>query len=251
MLKKERESEIVNIIRERGGYMTVRDICQKVYSSESSIRRSLACLEEKGIINRLYGGVELIDDFSDITEFKKRAYHNSIQKRRIAEKAAELINDGEIIFLDQSSTAFYLAREISDRKNITVVTNNMEILNILSVGKANVISSGGMLSRENRTCFVGTDACRTFENIFADKVFFSTKAINNKGIYDCNSEETAVRYAMIKNAETKIFLCDSEKVGKSAHFKQCDINETDYIISEKYPDTLNLSDCQNLKILVP
>ena len=249
MLKKEREKEIINILRESNGYATVKSLCSKIYASESSIRRALSSLEDSGIINRIYGGAELIGDFSNVLDFKKRAFRNSSEKIAIAKKAAKLINDGNVLFLDQSSTAFYLALEIADRKNITIATNNIEIISALAPGKINLISSGGTLSRENRTCLIGTDASAAFGNILADYVFFSAKAVSEAGIYDCTREETAVRQSMLKNAKKKIFLCDSEKIGTCAPYRQCGIDEIDFIVCEKEIHAPYFAEYKNLQIL--
>ena len=104
---------------------------------------------------------------------------------------------------------------------------------LLSDSNINVISSGGMLSSRNRNCLIGGDACTVFENIFADLLFFSVKAISNDGIVtDCSREEVLVRNAMLKSARSSVLLCDSSKFGQSATFRQCHLKEIDFLISE-------------------
>lgn len=233
MLKNEREREIVNILKNKDGFITVKELCEKLYASESSIRRDLSVLENRGIIKRTYGGAELITNFSNVISFNKRAFYNVEAKKVIAKKAAKLIKDGDIIFLDQSSTSFYLANEITRRNSLTVVTNNIEILCLLSGSGIKVISSGGVLSSENRCCFIGSDAQKVFENMYADLAFFSTKALSDDGIIsDCTGEEVALRKPMLKNASKKVFLCDSEKFGTRSAYKQCTLSEVDYLVSE-------------------
>ena len=130
MLKNEREREIINLLKTEDGFVTVKGLCEKLYTSESSIRRDLTSLEQKGIIKKAYGGAELVKSFSNVTSFIKRSHHNINQKRIIAQKAGTLIKDGDIIFLDQSSTAFYLANEIITNNTLTGVTNNIDILSL-------------------------------------------------------------------------------------------------------------------------
>ena len=233
MLKNEREREIINILKIQDGFITVKELCSRLYASESSIRRDLTVLESRGIIKRTYGGAELVTNFSNVVSFNKRAHHCVEAKKIIAKKAAGLIKDGSIIFLDQSSTSFYLANEIINKNSLTVITNNVEILCLLSNSKIKTISSGGFLSNENRSCLIGADAQRAFENIFADIVFFSTKALSDDGIiFDCDREEVAVRSSMLNNAAKKVFLCDSEKFGTRSPYKQCTLRDIDYLISE-------------------
>ena len=233
MLKNERQREIINLLKLHDGFATVSELCSSLYASESSIRRDLSALEGRGIIRRTHGGAELVTNFSNAIAFNKRAYHNMAAKKAIAKKAASLISDGDVVFLDQSSSAFYLANEILDKSSLTVVTNNIEIVSLLSNTKIKVICSGGALSTDNRTCLVGRDAEYAFENVYADLVFFSTKSISHDGIIsDCEREEVLVRNAIIKNAAKKVFLCDSEKLGTHSAYKQCTVLDIDYLVCE-------------------
>ncbi len=234
MLNKEREHEIMSILKTTKGFVTVKHLCDTLFASESSIRRDLKSLEERGLVKRSYGGVSLVVNYSNIVTFNHRTRENAIAKREIAKKAANLIKDSDIVFLDQSSTAFYLANELINRTSLTVVTNNIEIMMLLSNSRIKLISSGGMLSDENRNCLIGGDAQKTFENVFADIMFFSVKAIADDGIVtDCSREEIVVRNAMLKNAHTKVLLCDSSKFDKHAPFKQCELGDVHYLISEE------------------
>jgi len=234
MLNREREQEILSILKTANGFVTVRQLCESLFASESSIRRDLKALETRGLVKRSYGGAVLESNYSNIVTFNHRTRQNISAKREIAQKAAGLIKDGDIVFLDQSSTAFYLAGELIDRSSLTVVTNNIEITMLLANSKIRLISSGGFLSNENRNCLIGGDAQRTFENVFADIMFFSVKAISDDGLVtDCSREEIIVRETMLKNADKKVLLCDSSKFSVRAPFKQCELGDVDYLISEE------------------
>ena len=76
MLKNEREREILNLLKERDGFSTVKELCSALYASESSIRRDLSALEKRGVIRRTYGGAELVTNFSNAIAFNQRAHHN-------------------------------------------------------------------------------------------------------------------------------------------------------------------------------
>ncbi len=234
MFNKEREQEIMCILKTTNGFVSVKQLCDTLFASESSIRRDLKALEERGLVKRSYGGASLVTNFSNIVTFNHRTRQNIIAKRDIAKKAAALIKDGSIIFLDQSSTAFYLANELINRSTLTVVTNNIEIMMLLSNSGIKLISSGGMLSGENRNCLIGSDAQGAFQNIYADIMFFSVKALSDDGmVTDCSREEIVVRNAMLKNAHKKVLLCDSSKFDKRAPYKQCELGDVDYLISEE------------------
>lgn len=233
MLNKEREQEIIQIMKRSDGFVSVKELCAALFASESSIRRDLKALEEKGLVNRSYGGAALVKGFSSIVTFNHRTRQNTAEKRQIAKKGASLIRDGSILFLDQSSTAFYLASELVGRSSLTVVTNNIEIMMLLSDSGIRLICSGGFLSNENRNCLIGHEARKTFEGIFADLAFFSVKAISDDGtVTDCDPEEVAVRDTMLRNAKQKILLCDSSKFGALAPYRQCRLEDADVLISE-------------------
>ena len=232
MLKNEREQEILGALRSTG-YLSVRQLSQDLYISESTVRRTLADLEKKGQVKRSYGGAELLENHTRAPSFSARAYHNVEAKREIARKAVALVEDGSIVYLDQSSTAFYLAVELQSKKDLTVMTNNIEILNLLARRDFTVFSSGGRLSESNRMCLVDTEAERSFGGIYADFAFFSTKSLSEDGIIsDCSREEISVRNAMLRNADKKVFLCDSKKFDTRSGYRQCSLSDVDYLICE-------------------
>lgn len=232
MLKIEREQEILNTLRS-GGYSTVRQLSQTLYISESTVRRVLTDLEKKGQIKRSYGGAELLEIHTHAPTFSARTHHNAQAKRDIARKAADLVEDGSIVFLDQSSTSFYLALALLSKRTLTVMTNNTEILSLLAQTDFTVLSSGGRLCESNRMCLVDAEAERSFGSVYADLAFFSTKSLSPDGVItDCNREEISVRDAMLRNAGKKVFLCDSEKFDTRSGYRQCSLAQVDYLVSE-------------------
>ena len=233
MLKSQREQQILSVLKQSGGFVSVKNLCKQLYASESSIRRDLTDMENKGYVKRSYGGAQLLNDLSKITVFNFRYEQYAQEKTEIAKKAVNLIQDNSVIFLDQSSTSCFLAKELPNKSTLTVITNSIEVLNILSPTKIKVMCSGGILSADNRSCLVGSDAERTFSVAHADFAFFSCNALSYDGeLSDCTREEVLVRDIIIKNAKTKVFLCNSSKFGRTSIFKQCSLKDIDYLISE-------------------
>lgn len=200
MFKNERENKIINIL-EQNGYTSVKSLAEMLFASESSIRRDLTVLEDAGLIRRSYGGAEILSANKFALPFNTRTHDKISEKRLIAIKAARLVNEGDVVFLDSSSTGYFLAMELMDRADITVVTNSIEIIGLLSKGRPIVHSTGGILSSNNRICLVGRNAEKSFEEVFADIAFFSSKALGSDGIIsDCTQEEVFVRNSMLKNS---------------------------------------------------
>lgn len=232
MKEKTRDQQILDILKEQG-HTRVQELCGQLYLSEATVRRCLAGLERRGLIRRTHGGAALLENYTHVSPFRSRIILNSAAKRQIAEKAAALVSDGSIVFLDQSSTAFYLAEKLAEKKALTVVTNNIEIAACLSQTDFDVFLSGGQLCRSARMCLVGADAEQTFRQFHADFSFFSTRSLSDSGtLSDCNREEIHVRNAMLENAAKKVFLCDSSKFGTTSGHIQCTLSDVDLLISE-------------------
>ena len=228
-----RDSQILEIL-EINGPTSVHDLCQKLYLSEATMRRALSSLARKGLIHRTHGGAELLKTFTNAGPFSSRVFMNTSAKRNIAYKAAGMVPDGSMVFLDQSSTCYHLAEALMGKRDLTVVTNNLEIARLLSQTNFHVHISGGQLCSTARTCMVGEDAHQIFLSIYADFAFFSTRSLSADGIVsDCNRDEINVRNAMLKCAKCKVFLCDSSKFNSTAGYIQCSLQDLDVMVSEE------------------
>lgn len=232
MFKNERQREIYDILNTQG-FVTVKTLSEQLYTSESSIRRDLSDMESMGLVKRSYGGASIITSHTSVLPFQMRSYNAVEEKRQIAAKASELIKEGDIIFLDQSSTSYFLALTLLNYNSLTVITNNIEILSVLSHTQNTVLSTGGMISKRNTNCLIGNNAQKAFEGVYADLAFFSAKALSADGIIsDCTQEETFVRNAMLKNATKRVFLCDSTKMNTHSAYVQCTLADIDVLISD-------------------
>lgn len=231
MFRNERKEEILKILSVQG-YMTVAQLSKILYTSESSIRRDLIDLERETVVVRSYGGVELAKGNSRAIPFAQRLHNRIREKKVMAEKAVSLIKEKDIIFLDQSSSALFLAQELFRTRRVTIVTNNLEILCADQPAGVTVYSTGGRVSG-NRRCLIGEGATESFRNYRADFAFFSSEAVSPEGVIYANTlEEVKLKQAMMENAQTAVFLCDSQKFSKYAGYKQCDLSRLDYMISE-------------------
>jgi len=231
MFKSERQNEILKVLAQEG-YATVERLSKLLYASESSIRRDLNDLKKNGLVIRSYGGVQLVRSNARDIAFSSRLHQRVPEKQRIVQKALELINEKDIVFLDLSSSALYLAQELMGKKRITIVTNNLEILCMDQPKGVTIYSSSGRASSYRR-CLIGEQANAIFEQIRADLVFFSPRALSPDGIvYGNTMEEVMVTNAMLKNAAKKVLLCDSQKFDTYAGYRQCALSDVDYMISE-------------------
>jgi lexA DNA binding domain len=231
--KEDKDGGILAFLQERK-HASVEEICEKVYASPSTVRRRLTELQRKGLITRTHGGAQINDGNSFLPSFTFRSHQNSLEKKKIALSAIKLIKNGDVIFLDGSTSAFFIAEYLSEFENIKVLTNGIDTLSLLSRNGVTAYSTGGLISGENRSVLIGRVAAETIGGMYADVAFFSALSVGRDGaISDCFEDENALRLSMMKNAAKKVFLCDSTKFGKRSAFRLCSVEDVDCIVTDR------------------
>lgn len=219
------------------GAVWVSKLSDELGVTEETIRRDLEKLENKEVLVRTHGGAVPINESSYELSLEKRKQTNLPAKEKLAKVASEYIMPGDTIFLDSSTTTFYIAKEIKKLKNVTVITNSLRIINELS-GAENIktISVGGVIS--NNQSLVGYLAENAIKsNFYAMKFFFSSKGISPEaGIMESNDSECAIKKQMLENSTEKYYLCDSSKIGRVGFYKLTPIENIDYFITESKLD---------------
>ena len=146
------------------------------------------------------------------------APENSAAKEKLAKEAARLVTDNMTLILDSSSTVRRMCKYLLDRKGLTVITNNLRVIDELKSSEIRVISVGGTLVKE-RDCFVGHFAEEFIKSFKADILFFSSQGVSEGGVITDSSElEVAIRRAMLSVAKKSVFIADISKVGKEYPF---------------------------------
>ncbi len=236
----QRQEEILKIVGDRT-YISVNELARITYTSPSSIRRDLAAMQNIGLIKRSHGGVSLPGSVSGVAGFYDRTNRNIKEKRAVAKKAAELLREGQSILLDGSSTASFMLPYIAKLSSATLFTNNLETaLQAIKLG-IDTHCLGGR-SVDGSAALVGTETYAAMSNIRVDVLFFSSQFIDRAGlISDSSEEENYLRRLMLKHANTTVFLCDSEKFGKSSTYKLAMLDEIDYAVFDKPYEELTVS----------
>lgn len=230
MIKQERYDKILELINEKE-YMSANELAKKLYVSMPTIRRDLAELHQKQLILRSHGGAKKIDIDHKVTPLDFRRSQNSTEKRRICEKAASLIKDNSIIFIDASTTAMQLVDFIGSRKSLTVITNGIPLASQLKNININAFCTGGEIEN-NSLALTGILACDFIRSFNIDLCFFSSYGVNNDGqIVDTSMNETMLRRTAIRHAKKSVFLCDSTKFGVSAPYNLTQLDEIDVVVT--------------------
>lgn len=227
------EKEILDYIKLNTS-IRVKDISQKFFMSESTVRRKLTDLENKGLIVRTHGGAEISDSNNTTFNFTLRIHQNALEKKLIALKAIKLINEGDVIFLDGSTSTYFLAEYLSGFKNIKVITNGIDTLSFLAKKGVNALSTGGEVSKENTSVLIGIKTIDFIKSYNANICFFSCQSLDKDGtVSDCYQEENYVRREMIAHSDKSYFLCDSTKLDRKSPYILCNVKDTAGIIADK------------------
>lgn len=232
MLPIRRKKEITKIIREKKS-VTVIELSQLFEVSEETVRRDLAQLEKEGILNRVYGGAYIVDGVQNDVDISLRKNICSESKEKIASICRGLIENGDSIILDASTISLYIARRVMDR-NITVITNSLQIANILEeVSNIKLILIGGSFDRKTLS-FYGRNAEMFAQKYFADKVFISCRALNlDRGIMDSNEHFAEMRRVFLNQGCQINLVADFSKFDRIAFIHFADFDRINSIITDK------------------
>lgn len=226
-----RESQYISLLSQKPH--SIKELSEKLFISEPTVRRDIILLLEKDLVTRKRGNITLKSNSPDkrIPLFV-RSFEQNSSKQIIAQKAASHIKDGYIIMLDASTTAFHLLPHLTQFKNILVITNGAKTaLESASLG-IKTICTGGEITLESFS-YIGPDAERTLSDYNADVAFFSCRGISDDGIASDNSIlENSIRKIMIKNSKKSYLLCDSSKFSKTYLNTLCSTDEIELIIDK-------------------
>ena len=235
MLPIERKNEILSKLM-IDGKVIVSDLAALYSVTEETIRRDLEKLEREGFAKKTYGGAVKSDNMTVELPYTVRKLTNVSGKKYIAEKIGNLIQDGDSILLDASTTALFTVKSIFHKHNLTLITNSVEIL--LDLPASNdwrIISTGGTY-RQDSMSFLSSSATSAISNYHADIAVMSCKGLDVlKGVTDTREHNADLKKSFIKNANKVILAVDSTKFDKISFVKICDIDDIDVVVTDAVP----------------
>ena len=229
--KIKRRSEIVSLVRERR-QVSCLELSQIFGVTEETIRKDLQELSDKGELLRTFGGA-MAREYGPEQPLDRRLIQNMEEKQRIAKKAVAMLKPGDLVMMDAGSTVTLMAKAIPDDLKVTVLTNSLEISNILGE-KLNVtlICTGGKFHKKSMS-FQGMLAESTINSLNVEKAFISCSAFDIKlGVMDVNEEAARSKRNMIQNARETYLLMDSSKIGGIAYVTTCPVNHITKIVTD-------------------
>ena len=235
MLAIERKNMIFRMLQEEKKVI-VADLSKKFEVTEETIRRDLEKLEGEGLAQKTYGGAILIENPNADLSYTIRQKANVDKKQEIARKVVGLIENGDHIMLDASSTAVYIAKELKSKKNLTIITTSIEILlELVDVSGWKVMGTGGTM-KEGNLSFIGPHSEQMLLNYHVDKAIVSCKGIDIKrGFTDSNEADAHIKKVILDSANTKILVADSTKFERVSFAKSCDFEDIDVFVTDERP----------------
>jgi DeoR/GlpR family transcriptional regulator of sugar metabolism len=212
----ERQHELIRLL-ERQGRLSVAEICAAYSVSEATARRDLDALAGQGLLQRVHGGAITVRRADPEMPMLDRRQEQADEKRRIGLAAAQLVQDGETAFLGSGTTVLELARHLRSRRNLTIITNSLPVVNTLAgLPEISVIVVGGML-RDSELSFIGHIAEQALAEVRADKVIIGVRALSlEHGLTNDYLPETLTDRAILAVGREVILVADHTKLGAVA-----------------------------------
>lgn len=238
MLAEERRKEILESL-EKNKVVKALELAEKYQVGVETIRRDFDALEKSGNLKKIYGGAAFVEKKENRNfDYNTRMTSEIDEKEEIAKKAVNFINENDTIFLNDSSTNIFFAKELKNKiKKLTVITNSLIIANELSgTEDYNIILAGGFLDNKEKA-FFGTISENIISQFIVNKAILSVSGISLvDGITDFPLKEVEIQKSMIKYSKELIILANSQKFETSTLIKVADSKDIKIIITDSKID---------------
>ncbi|MDO4594906.1 MAG: DeoR/GlpR family DNA-binding transcription regulator [Tissierellia bacterium] len=232
---EERRRKIIELVNKQQR-VTVDQLVKELSFSPATIRNDLKYLENKELLRRTHGGA---------IPFKKREINigenlraktakNQDKKIEIGKKAATLVDDNSTIAIDAGSTTFRFAKELVDKKNLTILTNDLQIAVYLdNHTNFDIFFAGGKIEKKLNCCY-GSSAINQIKDIYIDKCFMSAESFDvKKGFFTPNLSESDWKINLLKVSDYKVMLIDSSKIGQTSFKRFAKLENFNCMIMDK------------------
>ena len=226
MLKAERTDKVFEIIKEKK-YTTVAELVKRLCYSPATIRRDLTYLERLGLIVKSYGGVSINQMAKPVII---REHENTVDKIKLCKSASQFINDGDTVFIDGTTTTYFLNEYLLKKKNITVVTTNLKLAMFLGENNVKCFVTGGQV---HDTIFLsGALSSELIKKMRIDVAFFSCGRVSGSGEVCVGEKFWDFMNVAINKSKKNVLLCDAQKIKEKFSMVFCDLGVFDVVITD-------------------
>ena len=249
MCQEERLLKVLEYLNEHNS-MSIHDICEMFNVSRDTARRDIVKLINQGTAIRTHGGVSLPILKNTIKEYRERIEAYSEEKKSIAKKALEFIDEDKHYFFDVSTIVSFLSQEIN--QSIWVLTHSLDNIEILSEKEnVEVHSIGGCLNKKNRF-FYKADYVNYLDGIRFDTAILGAASITEEGIYYVDEEDALIKQAAAKKSDIVIILAEYEKFKCLSYYRGVNWEQIDIIITDKIPPSVfvDIIESYDIKLII-
>lgn len=234
MNQSSRLHELLELLEENSS-CSIADLAQRFEVSEETIRRDVRQLENTGRVRKVHGGVRLPDNVFEAA-YHQRINENALLKRMIGLKAAEMVKDGMTLLLDSGTSTYWLAKALTKVRNLTVITNAIEVARELTGrNNAKVFFAGGEIN-ENYCSSFGPETQAFMRQFTPEIAFFSMGAIEAKrGLLDYLLPEAELKRAIAPLARKIVVLVDSSKFERPGLIRTLDFKDIQVVVTDADP----------------
>jgi len=252
MIEAERHQVIINRVKEKG-IVSVSDLSDLFQVSQNTIRRDLQKLEKNEVIKRTHGGAILKEFYNLDLPFATREDKYRKEKQAIGYKASQIINSGDNIILDAGTTTAQIAKNIKNKRDLTIITNAVNIaLELANCREIITILTGGII-REITNCLVGFQAEEFLKKTHVDKTFLAAGGVTiEEGLTNPNPFEVGVKKVMIEAAKEVILVVAHNKFENVALTPIAPIEAVHKIITDKEvsPEYLGVFQQKGIEVIL-
>lgn len=232
----ERHQAILELVQ-RYESVRVADLAEQLNVSESTVRNDLETLDEQGHLMRVRGGAiakpeKQIDEPAPY--LSQKAQNHAPEKQAIARWSAGMIEDGDIILLDASSTVFHIAPFLQDRRELTVFTNGIDVARLLAKEPSNTVIILGGILRSNGNSITGEISRQLLQDYHVQTAFVSCSGFTpDQGFFEVDLREAQMKTLMIQAAQQCVALFDSSKIGRVGLTVFGTLANFDYVVTDE------------------
>ncbi|OIK08909.1 DNA-binding protein [Bacillus sp. MUM 116] len=233
MIKTTRVNKIKDFVFEKKS-VSLDELVKMFNVSKNTIRRDIQILVDGGEIKKVYGGVAV--NHSKLESFHERKIRNQKEKEWIAKKAAQFVEDGDIIFIDSGTTTIEMI-ELLKMKTLSIITNSLElIIRALPFENLNVISLGGILERQTNS-FGSVQNIDLLKAYNINKAFMASTGISlTNGVTNASPLESKLKQSIVEKSKEVFLLVDHDKFNKQSLITYCPLEDINCIITDAVPE---------------
>ena len=233
-MKADRIQEMERYVLQRGA-ATMEELRVHFDVSMNTVRRDVAQLLQRGTVEKVYGGVCAKPTEQALTPYEERRRGSETAKAAIGRRAAALVEDGDVIFVDSGTTTLHMIDYLADKRELTIITNNLEaIIRALPHENITIIALPGQVRRKTHS-LTGDDAVRYLRRFNIRKAFMASTGVSAHGVTNSSPLEYEIKKCAVENAEKTVLLIAQAKFGVTGLMTYAQLEDFSTVITDAPP----------------